>query len=740
MYTKLIISLNGHEVVFQAHEIVLIAQNVINNYVFPTNIATQVSVPEPQFYRENIATRVTTLSLSEIAEGAVDDAITLPLYLENLNTTGRWLYTTNKLRERYETSEDLIRGSWVKIGDRLILVKNTAEWKYYVSDHGYISEVTENIRHLAFGFDWTNPYVMLPVVTVVKKLEKMAPWKRQKFKEEYIQSIKDENIEVLRDFHPDKSDFQLYEIVRGITQDPVSFFLSLDEDNRYVVEVLLKKYMQLKSLEMRNFDHDVFYALYVFDFRKGAELKDDNDIYVLTKNWHQRRQEAYDLIKRIVLRKITEDVNLGVHDSLFRPVTSYGDKDKGSAYSDFARTASEYFAQDEHFSEAQIAQIMRSLLKGESINLGTAYFVPNLVSAWFISETTRNPLSLFSGLMLMDFLEHGDVYDDHGNLYNLHNMLVHPLITTESLYDKTLRESIRDSKILDLYGEEVKVQRFDSFHPMSHEGAVKDCRPIKDNTKLTAVRQKEASLYFHWLKLCLEKMGVECRLVKADEEMLKKSDVNLSRVNHGYVESDRMTQLKTKIEKVQGTIRAKNKKGESAEKQLKELQLYQLEQESLLLKHFVEMKYIIPLLQERLSSFDNLLSRTSSNDNGYAVRELSKYEWDEFAGAMKLTSVKGSQYTRDAVDIFPIRADGNCMYNAIRNGLSRLPEAYTGNREVTLNDLRAEVADEIEGNFQFYVEDLEAQLLANIIEGDVVGFNTQVGNIIFTLNNLYLTL
>jgi hypothetical protein len=235
-------------------------------------------------------------------------------------------------------------------------------------------------------------------------------------------------------------------------------------------------------------------------------------------------------------------------------------------------------------------------------------------------------------------------------------------------------------------------------------------------------------------------MGVECRLVKADEEMLKKSDVNLSRVNHGYVESDRMTQLKTKIEKVQGTIRAKNKKGESAEKQLKELQLYQLEQESLLLKHFVEMKYIIPLLQERLSSFDNLLSRTSSNDNGYAVRELSKYEWDEFAGAMKLTSVKGSQYTRDAVDIFPIREDGNCMYNAIRNGLSRLPEAYTGNREVTLNDLRAEVADEIEGNFQFYVEDLEAQLLANIIEGDVVGFNTQVGNIIFTLNNLYLTL
>ena len=795
MYTKLIIRINGHEITFQAHEIVLIAQNIIENYVFPPT--TRVFMPEPTMYELLISIMVKEATEIGVIEGAIDPFITIPMHIRGLDTAAKWLYTAKQLNTLYVqdcqkhpllsaykpqedpkkiSEKDLNRlivedssnfvltmdelgrardfnprsttpraesslGTWIKIAERLILVKNTDEMAYYVCDHGCIDDIIEKVLDLALEFDWTNPDLAQVVVEITKAIADMSPEQLEAFKARAIKelSVITHDATAFMKSQPQYvglNEAELYEIARNtsesFTTNPILSFIEMDESDRYIINSLIKKYIQMKSMSTPSFDDKIFQNFYVYD-EDGEPIKEDtiNGIY---RPWEERLEDAYNIIIRMVMLEIANDVNLGLHEPLFRPVSSYGDKDQGPSYFVFAASIKDYFSTDVHLSDAEVAAAMRDILSGGVPDLDAANFIPSLVGAWFIAEPARNPLSVLSGLIMLDMIESGIILPDgHGNnWYSLYHSLIHPLKDSGA------------KKVPDLYGSKDGIDRFGGSHPMAHGGSVTDSALPEEGKKLTAVRQKEASLYFHWLKLRLEKMGIDCHLVSEEDEKLKAGDVKLSTVNNGYFESDRLKQLKAKIEKVKGTIRVEEKKyaeasssyedeeletpiklilsgihSKSIERELKDLKAYEAEQESLLLKHLIEMKHIIPLLTERLSTFDNLLN--------HQTREI------EHRSAIILTA--------EGVEIDPMTPDGNCMYNAIRTGLAQIPEeAYLGNRDITLHQLRAEVANEIEGNFQLYLEDLETQLLANIIEGDVVGFNTQVGNIIFTLNNLYLTL
>ncbi len=71
--------------------------------------------------------------------------------------------------------------------------------------------------------------------------------------------------------------------------------------------------------------------------------------------------------------------------------------------------------------------IMRSLLQGKKLVDALLYFLPSLVSAWFVSETARNEISILSG-MLLDLMESGvQLFDvDGNNLYSWRHVLIHP--------------------------------------------------------------------------------------------------------------------------------------------------------------------------------------------------------------------------------------------------------------------------------------------------------------------------
>ena len=77
---------------------------------------------------------------------------------------------------------------------------------------------------------------------------------------------------------------------------------------------------------------------------------------------------------------------------------------------------------------------MRNILKGTPLSKSELYFVPNLIAAWFVSESSRYENALLSGLLLMDLIESQAFhFDSEGN--NLHQWmitLVHPLKPEDS--------------------------------------------------------------------------------------------------------------------------------------------------------------------------------------------------------------------------------------------------------------------------------------------------------------------
>lgn len=789
MYTKLIIHINGREIEFQAHEIVLIAQNVIENYALPENIATQVFMPTPSIYRAFVSKRANDLTDIGVIEGELDPYITIPMHIRDINSSAKWLYIIQELRSLYsqdcqthsmlsaynddsaEPSDKDIRkllvedisdytlyldpegrtrdfkakgepkktklstGIWIIIADHLILVKNTAEMTYYVSDHGDVSDVIAKVKHLAFDLDWTNPHWAKAIVFVEQKIKGMSSEELAAFKAEFTQQIhhvSDKDINFLRSQYPDKNDAELHEIAENaaeqFTNDPVLSFLDLDESNRFVIHVLFKKFMQMKFMDHPNFDHEIYRDFYVYD-ADGNPIDEDtiNEVY---RPWETRMEDAKNLIKRMVLQRVSDDINFGFHAPLFRPVTSYGDRDKGSSYHVFAEAVKIYFAAKEHMSDAEIASAIRLILMGHTPSLGDANFVPNLVAAWFISEPIRNPSAFLSSMMLLDMIESGIVLHDAkgNNWYELYHTLIHPL------------KDSGEGNVQDLYGSKQGIDRFGGSHPMAHGGSVTDSVLPEEGKKLTAVRQKEASLYFHWLKIRLEKMGIECRLVSDAEEKLKTSDVkffNLEKANEQY--QQKLAVLEKKIANAIKDYKLSKSKA-SKEKAEKKLEGFAAEKEALkadfevirqdlLLKEIITMKYITPLLHERLDILDNLLSYVGVTDDSVTTAP------DEQKSSSAKSSATSSDigYIEPQPRIIAIDMDGNCMYNSLLAAVARLA-SYEGNRHRTLEELRKEIADEIKQNQAQYFEALEVQIFENIRDGDFAGFQGTLRTIIQELH------
>ena len=733
MYTKLVIHYKGRDIEFQAHEIVLLAQNIIQSYALPYDIEAQVSIPTFDQWFRFLRQMDSTISMENIIAGALDPYITIPLHIQNIDSLPKWLYMTQILNRKYLEDRDMILGTWINISGHLVLVKNTEEMTYYVSDHGNIGKIVTTVSDLAFGqFDWANPELMLILVKVLKKLEKMNAEERKKFETELIESIEADSIEDIRPRYPeDWTDEEILGSVQTMTSNPVKLFLHMDESNRYIIQVLLKKYMRMKFVDNPSFDNEILINFHVYS-EDGNLITDTINVNGVEKTWQERLADARRYIKTIVLEHVAVDVNKGVQEQLFRPVYTFGGREKGPTYHEFRDAVTAYMDLPLRLSEAEIAAGMRRMLSGEILNYDEyPSFLPSLVGAWFLAEPTRNPSSFLSGLILLDMMEnHIVLQDSEGhNWYSLPNTLVHPL---------------KDSgvgSVIDLYGSDTKgIDRFGGMHPMAHGGSVNQGNAeIKDRHKLTTVRQKEASLLFHWLSIRLESIGVECRLVTDTEELLDQADV-VGADEFRTLETE-IASVRKKIGKIQTTIKIKENQGKSTAKQKGKLENLKT-QENELLDSMVraELKYdlIKPLLVARLSTFDNLLEGQKSTSKKY-VKISPHLEADELGTLMRL-KIRESYPDQEVVEILPIDLDGNCMYNAIRHGLLRLPASYV----ITLEELRTRVAgtiinaeDEVRED---YLARLNTQLLTAVIDGDVAGFNTELRTGIANISLQYFEL
>jgi hypothetical protein len=597
MFTELVITIGGRRVVFKAHEIVLVVQNIMETYILPEDISDQVIIPSMALHNSFIKEMLSKTTGLGIIAGAIDKHLILPMHINGLDSALKWLYASRKLHLRHHQERNAVEGTWAAVAGRLLLIKNTEKMLFYVSDHGYVEDLVQKVKNLVFNFEWTNPQLMYIIVQIHKKLESMPPETKKKFKDDLIESFKSQDIQALRGLHIDCSDEETEQILDPSISNQIELFLNIEESSMYTIFVLVKKYMRMKKA-LNNFDFKIFRNFYVHN-EAGDAIKKTMKVGGVVKSWEERLYDAHRFIKIRVLQQVAEDISADLQEPFFRPISSYGDKAYGSTYRTLELAFADYFTKAEHASEAELAFTIRQILRGQNPALPNCSFVASLVGAWFIAEPARNLVSLLSGLMLLDMIENNVLLlDNYGNnWYSWRNVLIHPFKGAGSKREKEAR---------DLYGAKVKNidRELGGAHPMAHAGSAAESYEMQERNKLTVMHQKEASLFLHWLKLYLDKKGIESRLASVAEQKLNPSDVIFSDVSVNSSDSPRMVQLDKKIADLKKTIRTRATKRLSIDMEEKKLKILQVEKEGIEFKQKIQMQLIVPAIKERLESLD----------------------------------------------------------------------------------------------------------------------------------------
>jgi hypothetical protein len=102
MYTKIIFDINGKKIIFKAHEIVVIARSVVENYPLPKDMNKQLYIYTPNEYRALVSLLAREGSDMDIIDGSIDPYITVPMHVQGINSALKWLYLSRSLYKRHQ--------------------------------------------------------------------------------------------------------------------------------------------------------------------------------------------------------------------------------------------------------------------------------------------------------------------------------------------------------------------------------------------------------------------------------------------------------------------------------------------------------------------------------------------------------------------------------------------------------------------------------------------------------------
>lgn len=117
MYSKLGIQTDEGEIIFEAHELVAIALSL-------TQKASdeECLIPLDGYFEQFISGQSKKFDDLDIIAGKLDSFITIPIFIGELDSIGKWLYVARELREGHDFEPHY--GWWVNVGGRLLLTKN----------------------------------------------------------------------------------------------------------------------------------------------------------------------------------------------------------------------------------------------------------------------------------------------------------------------------------------------------------------------------------------------------------------------------------------------------------------------------------------------------------------------------------------------------------------------------------------------------------------------------------------
>lgn len=444
----------------------------------------------------------------------------------NRYSVSGWLGLTRYIKKTKEP----ISGWWISIGNRLILLRNLPDQRqhFYVSDHGTQEEILRSTKEKFLTFSdegrkelfhalsfWMLFYQKLPKEKEELLMKRFLLLLHQGYggneqKEEFLLYVLSLPINLCsRALSDGRLDYPCSNVGHYIgTRDEGDLWgeIPLSEEEVKILEnIPINKQEDYTHVYKKTLEHISYKGkqsqIYLVNLytrnQPGGGL---NPFFTQIKNiFSPADTERYQMF--FILKEMSKGLTSGLQEFLFRPLCCFGSREEGESYRGFANAFDQYAKSQTARPPHELAQEMRALLKGGVLKDESLYFLPNLIAAWFISETARNEGSILSSLMLLDLIESGiPLIDAEGcNRYDWKFACIHP---------KKPKYSSMKVNIKDLYGDDIDLADFDGIHPMAHHGSINGGKTLLTNkTNLSAVQQKEGHLIIHWLSKKLKKEG-----------------------------------------------------------------------------------------------------------------------------------------------------------------------------------------------------------------------------------------
>jgi len=627
MYVNLKIKFKGVSIEFKLHEVVYLALHVVNSIQEKTVPLTMEEKPNHLPDNDHSAEINEEKWVKEVA------AHIIPFSIGPVRDPTEWLGVARGLSSLNNQEHIAVNVNGTIISIRLA--------DLYSSDFGVIESIARQLFETTF----------------------VDPWEEEDYKK--VHEVMYEKLqEVYKMGRLDELEKQLR---RNIECD----FEKDMQELKYNEEEIKELRQQIATMDLT---HD-----FIPTFLQRKKCIDTN------RQFQQSNIGQIDAAKRLdVLKSITDAANRGnmnllprSDDAFLVPLNSFSpDKvsfvkaqekiNKGPSYQKFEQA----FQNDLHYlSDVELAKLSRQLLSGTQVKSYPNY-LPNLLVAWFICETSRNNLSMLSSLILLDFMQTQiKYYSDGYNFYEFRHILRNP------------RVGLRGVVIHDVYGRKFGPDEWGGMHPMACEGSYKASSPLqpkKNKTNnyatelLTIVRQKEGSLILHWLFCILQREFPEIKL-----EELKKGKKLPSQFNYDEVVTDATNASNPKlpcglkIEKTNSV--ALNKKIREVKNKILKLKNSdtQGEEQAKILQELLPLQYkqeliqtiLIPLLTQRLTTFESFESIRPSPNSWYSediIQRLLKATLADSAIIMSQTQLEHDSLLEDNLR--------NALFQAIISG------------------------------------------------------------------------
>jgi len=678
MFSKLVFNIDGNEIELHLHEIAKITYDLLHN-----TMGEKIDIHSPEHLNiifDDMAELGTFAHAAK--EDTLDPLLFVPYHVSPKNSPLQWLFVAKYFRENYKKT--LLKGWWLLIEKRLLLVKNEEDYRFYIGDHGFLSDIVKNVQEIVLDLPWvTNPKLALGILEVSKELTG-TPAQVENHKKKFFEAVANESLEVLQEFHPNKTHEELLELkeqFKNDTEHRENIWQQSLQIFAYMIEKVFRKFCELKFRDQPNFDNIIF------------ELYEDD------------LQIADRIIKRIVLAQLAKEINQGLSQPLFRPIFSYGIADLEDAYHGFSCSISEYFAKPNARSPQQLAKMARKILEGKDADIDdNTNFLPNLIAAWFIAEGARNPVSVLTSIIMLDMIENNITAIWEGeNIYTWNYALKNPL--------NDVYKTNSNARTRDLYGIQVLPFEMGGGHPMAHryskrQGENEDWfRTAKDKSKsLNIVRQKEGNLLLHWTFVQLKAIQTpfSVTLIGVNQSPLELNpDLKTISTTLAHTEKN--------LKHLQGEIRVKKSKKTDVTKDLKKLENYiKLRKKQQLIEFLIK-----PLLLERMKTTGNLYVNIRDNSN---IIDIVRNFYESF---IRLNKV---EYDFDEEEV---SYDGNCMFKAVLDSANRVHKRTTPGNINTVNQLRHYISDELRSYRSKYVPQVSQSIrdiLYSALENEDVFF------------------